>query len=156
MGRPVSMSKGVLKCATASNNNGNTVDTSDCRNFYFYPQDKNIGTISNIEFPALILDTDSLKLVNSISWFKSYRGKDSSTSNSRFETDKNSIKKYLKTLFHAEGAADADYKDEYYKNTVTKWLFGSFNVILDVSTYFKRGNKDEFSVLAIYIVKKQP
>jgi len=156
MGKPVSSSKGLLKCATASNNNGNTIDSADCRNFYFYPGDKNIRIISTIEFPALILDTDSLKLVNSISWFKSYREKDSSTSKRRFKMDNNNIKQYFKTLFHAEGTEDTGYKDEYYTNTVTKWLFDSFNVIVDVSTYFKRGKQDEFSVLAIYIVKKQP
>ncbi len=155
MGKPVSMSKGLLKCATTSNNTGNIIDTADCRNFYFYPGDKNIRTISNIEFPALIFDTDSLKLINSISWFKSYRGKDSSTNKSRFETDNNSLKQYFKTLFHAEGTDDAGYNDEYYANASTKWLFDSFNVIVDVSTYFKRGKQDEFSVLAIYIVKKQ-
>ena len=112
--------------------------------------------ISNIEFPALILDTDSLKLVNSISWFKSYKGKDSSTSKSRFETDNKTIKEYFKKLFTAEGTDDEGYKDEYYASTITKWLLDSFNIIVDASTYFKRGNQNEFSVIAIYIVKKQP
>jgi hypothetical protein len=145
-----------LKCANASNDNGNITDSNDCRNFYFYPADKNIRVISNIEFPAVILDTDSLKLVSSISFFKSYHGKDSSTSKSHFEKDNSSIKNYFKTLFHTAGTDDGGYKDEYYTNTVTKWMFDSFNVIVDVSTYFKRGNQNEFSVIAIYIVKKQP
>ncbi len=156
MGKPVSAVKGLVKCANASNNNGNITDSSDCRNFFFYPEDKNIRTISNIEFPAVILDTDSLKLINSISFFKSYRGKDPTTTKTRFETDNNGIMEYFKTLFHAAGTDDGGYKDEYYTNKVTKWMFDSFSIILDVSTYFKRGNQNEFSVLAIYIVKKQP
>lgn len=149
MAKPVSAAKGSLKCTSIT-------DSNECRSFNFHPEDKNIRMISSIEFPALILDTDSLKLVNSISWFKSYKGKDSSTNKSRFETDSRDIKVYLKKLLNAEGAEEENYKDEYYTSTVTKWLLDSFNIILDASTYFKRGNQNEFSVIAIYIVKKQP
>ncbi len=73
----------------------------------------------------------------------------------RFETDWRYIKEQFKMLSHSEGADNGSYKDEYYASTVTKWLFDSFNIILDVTTYFKRGKQDKFSVIAVYIVKKQ-
>jgi hypothetical protein len=149
MAKPFSAVKGSVKCTSITESN-------ECRSFNFQPEDKNIRLIANIEFPALILDTDSLKLVNSISWYKSYKGKDSTTTKSRFITDNTNIKEYLKKLLNAEGAEGEGYKDEYYTSNITKWLFDSFNIILDASTYFKRGNQNEFSVMAIYIVKKEP
>jgi len=149
MAKQVSSLRGSVKCTNAT-------DSSECRSFNFTPEDKSIRIISNIEFPALILDTDSLKLVNSISFFKSYRGKDSLTTRSRFEIDNKEIKNYLKKLFNTEGSEEDGYKDEYYSSSITKWLFDSFSIIVDASTYFKRGNQNEFSVMAIYIVKKQP
>jgi hypothetical protein len=154
MAKPVSMIKVTSKCPTIPNNDGGTNDTNECRSFYFYPEKKNSLTISKVEFPVLILDTDSLKLVKSISCFKSYPAKDMIAKTGRFQTDCRYIKQQLKTLFHAEGADNGSYKDEYYETTVTKWLYDSFNIILDITTYFKRGNQDKFSVISIYLLRK--